>query len=255
MSYKPAAAPTTTPDKTPAELIRSLDVRWRLGLALVIGGLTAWLLPLALSPWIPSSAIGPLARTVMGWVGFGAADLVQVVLGMWEADTEDIRCVAGTEDLPRTFGFVLVLGAAMASLGAVVGLLRGLDKLPTHVCTLHVVLSVAAVVLAWLLVHLVFTLRYAHTYYDQDEETGRDVGGLVFPDDQDDRGDTKPKLKPNYIDFAYFSFVIGMTAQTADIAIANRELRGVALLHGCVSFLFNTVIVALTIGTVGGLLN
>ncbi|MCI1186669.1 DUF1345 domain-containing protein [Hymenobacter sp. DH14] len=252
MSQKPAAAPDTTPEKTPAELIRSLDVRWRLGLALLVGGLAAWLLPLALAPWVPSAEIGPLARTVMGWVGFGAADLVQVLLGMWEADTEDIRCVAGTEDLPRTVGFVLVLGAAIASLGAVVGLLRSLDKLPAHVCMLHVVLSVAAVVLAWLLVHLVFTLRYAHTYYDKDEATGRDVGGLVFPDDQDGG---KPKLKPNYIDFAYFSFVIGMTAQTADIAIANRELRGVALLHGCVSFLFNTVIVALTIGTVGGLLN
>ncbi|MDO7844812.1 DUF1345 domain-containing protein [Hymenobacter sp. M29] len=252
MSQKPTPAPATTPEKTPAELVRSLDVRWRLGLALLVGGLAAWLLPHALAPWIAPAEISPLARTVMGWVGFGAADLVQALVGMWEADTEDIRCVAGTEDLPRTLGFVLVLVAALASLGAVVGLLRGLDKLPAHVCTLHVLLSVAAVVLAWLLVHLVFTLRYAHTYYDQDRETGRDVGGLVFPDDQNDPA--KPKLKPNYLDFAYFSFVIGMTAQTADIAIANRELRGVALLHGCVSFLFNTVIVALTIGTVGGLL-
>lgn len=255
MSKNSAAAPATTSEKTTGKLLRSLDVRWRMGLALLIGGLTAWLLPLALAPWVAAADIGPLARIVMGWVGFGAADLVQVLLGMWQADTEDIRCVASSEDLPRTVGFVVVLGAAIASLGTVVGLLRSLDKLPAHVCTLHVGLSVAAVVLAWLLVHLVFTLRYAHTYYDHDEATGRDVGGLVFPDDQNDQGESKPRLKPNYIDFAYFSFVIGMTAQTADIAIANRELRGVALLHGCVSFLFNTVIVALTIGTVGGLLN
>ncbi|MDB5270276.1 MAG: hypothetical protein JWP58_3316 [Hymenobacter sp.] len=252
MSNKPASAPSATTKKNTADLVRTLDVRWRLGLALLVGGLAAWLLPRALAPWIPPADIGPLARTVMGWVGFGAADLVQVLLGMWQADTEDIRTVAGSEDLPRTVGFVLVLGAAIASLGAVVGLLRSLDKLPAQVCTLHVLLSVAAVVLAWLLVHVIFTLRYAHTYYDQDETTGRDVGGLVFPDDQNEAG---TKLKPNYIDFAYFSFVIGMTAQTADVAIANRELRGVALLHGCVSFLFNTVIVALTIGTVGGLLN
>jgi uncharacterized membrane protein len=252
MSNKPVSAPSATTKKNTADLVRTLDVRWRLGLALLVGGLAAWLLPRALSSWIPPADIGPLARTVMGWVGFGATDLVQVLLGMWQADTEDIRTVASSEDLPRTVGFVLVLGAAIASLGAVVGLLRSLDKLPAHVCTLHVLLSVAAVVLAWLLVHLVFTLRYAHTYYDKDETTGRDIGGLVFPDDQNDAG---TKLKPNYIDFAYFSFVIGMTAQTADIAIANRGLRGVALLHGCVSFLFNTVIVALTIGTVGGLLN
>ncbi|WP_460502933.1 hypothetical protein, partial [Hymenobacter agri] len=96
--------PASTPKKTPAELIRTLDVRWRLGLALLVGGLVAWLLPHALSLWVPSADISPLARTVMGWVGFGAADLAQVLLGMWEADTEDIRCVAGTEDLPRTVG-------------------------------------------------------------------------------------------------------------------------------------------------------
>ena len=252
MSDKPASASPATTKKNAAELVRSLDVRWRLGLALLVGGLTAWLLPHALAPWIPTADISLLARTVMGWVGFGVADLVQVLLGMREADTEDIRCVASSEDLPRTVGFVLVLGAAIASLGTVVGLLSALDKLPPHVCTLHVLLSVASVVLAWVLVHLVFTLRYAHTYYDKDEKTGRDVGGLVFPDDQNDG---KSPLKPNYLDFAYFSFVIGMTAQTADVTIANRELRGTALLHGCVSFLFNTVIVALTIGTVGGLLD
>ena len=251
MSPKPAADPLANSAKTTA-LVRSLDVRWRLGLALLVGGLAAGLLPRALAPWVPAADIGPLARTVLGWVGFGMADLVLVLLGMWEADTEDIRTVAATEDLPRNMGFVLVLGAALASLGAVVGLLRGLDTLPARVCTLHVGLSIVAVVLAWLLVHLVFTLRYAHTYYNQDKATGRDLGGLVFPDDQDA---TQPRLKPNYIDFAYFSFVIGMTAQTADVAIASRALRGVALLHGIVSFLFNAVIVALTIGTVGGLLN
>ena len=249
MNKKPVAP---APEKTMAELMRSLDVRWRLGLALVVGGLAAWLVPYALAPWIPAAEIGPLARTVMGWIGFGAADLGQVLLGMWEADTEDIRCVASSEDLPRTVGFGLVLGAAIASLGAVVGLLSALDQLPPPVRALHVALSVAAVVLAWALVHLVFTLRYAHTYYDTDEKTGQDAGGLVFPDDQ--AGD-HPRLKPNYLDFAYFSFVIGMTAQTADIAISTRALRGVALLHGCVAFLFNTVSVALTIGTVGGLLN
>ena len=68
------------------------------------------------------------------------------------------------------------------------------------------VLSVAAVVLAWTLVHLVFTLRYAHTYYDADKDTGQDTGGLVFPDDQCNNGG--PKLTPNYLDFAYFSFII-----------------------------------------------
>ena len=221
-----------------------MDVRWRLTLALAIGVVAALLAP---------AVMGTLAEVVLGWVGFAAADLTLILLGMWQADTDDIRRMAASEDLPRTQAFTLVVGAAMASLGAVVGLLGSLKGLSKDLRVLHVALCVAAVVLAWTLVHLVFTLRYAHTYYDADEDTGMDTGGLVFPDDQ---GKVEgPKLTPNYVDFAYFSFVIGMTAQTADIGIGNRELRRVALLHSLIAFIFNTVIVALTIGTIGGMLN
>ena len=221
-----------------------MDVRWRLVLAVVIGVAAALLAP---------ALLGSLARVVVGWIGFAATDLTLIILGMWQADTDDIRRVAASEDLPRTQAFVLVVGAAMASLGAVVGLMGSLKGISKDLRVLHVALSVAAVVLAWSLVHLVFTLRYAHTYYDTDDATGQDTGGLVFPDDQGNG--QGPKLKPNYVDFAYFSFIIGMTAQTADIGISNRELRRAALLHGLIAFIFNTVIVALTIGTIGGMLN
>jgi uncharacterized membrane protein len=221
-----------------------VDVRWRLALGLVVGVSAALFSPVLL---------GPLARVVVGWVGFAAIDLTLILLGMWQADTDDIRRVAASEDLPRTQAFVLVVGAAMASLGAVIGLMGSLKGISKDLRVLHVVLSIAAVVLAWTLVHLVFTLRYAHAYYDADESTGQDIGGLVFPDDQGK--DDGSKLTPNYVDFAYFSFIIGMTAQTADIGIGSRELRRVSLLHSLIAFVFNTVIVALTIGTIGGMLN
>ena len=221
-----------------------MDVRWRLALAVIVGIAGALLAP---------HLLGTLARVVVGWVGFAATDLALIIMGMWQADTDDMRRVAASEDLPRTQAFVLVVGAAMASLGAVVGLMGSLKGISKDQRVLHVVLSVAAVVLAWTLVHLVFTLRYAHTYYNADEDTGQDTGGLIFPDDQGQ--DQGPKLTPNYVDFAYFSFIIGMTAQTADIGIGNRELRRTALLHGLIAFIFNTVIVALTIGTIGGMLN
>ena len=223
---------------------RVVDVRWRLALALVVGAGAALLAP---------HVLGPLARVVVGWVGFAATDLALILLGMWQADTDDIRRVASSQDLPRTQAFVLVVGAALASLGAVVGLMGSLKGISRDLRALHVVLSIAAVVLAWALVHLVFTLRYAHAYYNADEETGQDTGGLVFPDDQGNEGG--PKLMPNYVDFAYFAFIIGMTAQTADIGIGNRALRRVSLLHSLISFVFNTAIVALTIGSIGGLLN
>lgn len=226
----------------PAVWARVVDVRWRLVLA-VIAGLGAALLAPA--------PLGPLARVVIGWVGFAATNLALILLGMWQADTDDIRRVAASEDLPRTLAFALVVGAALVSLGAVVGLLGSLKGISKDLRVLHVGLSIAAVVLAWTLVHLVFTLRYAHAYYDIDAETGQDSGGLVFPDDQGQG----PRLMPNYLDFAYFAFIIGMTAQTADIGIGSRALRRVSLLHSLIAFVFNTVIVALTIGTIGGLLN
>ena len=228
----------------PSVWVRMVDVRWRLALALAVGVSAVLLAP---------ALLGTLARVVVGWVGFAATDLALILLGMWQADTSDIRRVAASEDLPRNQAFVLVVGAAMASLGAVVGLMGSLKGISKDLRVLHVVLSVAAVVLAWTLVHLVFTLRYAHTYYDVDKDTGQDIGGLVFPDDQCNNGG--PKLTPNYLDFAYFSFIVGMTAQTADIGIGNRTLRRISLLHSLISFVFNTVIVALTIGTIGGLLN
>ena len=224
--------------------VRVVDVRWRLALALGVGVSAALLAP---------ALLGPLARVVVGWVGFAASDLSLILLGMWQADTNDIRRVASSEDLPRTQAFVLVVGAALASLGAVVGLMGSLKGISKDLRVLHVVLSVASVVLAWTLVHLVFTLRYAHAYYDANEETGQDTGGLVFPDDQGNEGG--PKLMPNYVDFAYFAFIIGMTAQTADIGIGNRELRRISLLHSLIAFVFNTAIVAFTIGSLGGLLN
>ena len=235
---KPAGPPTV-----PNPFSRFLLLPWRLGLASVGGGLAAWLAP---------AALAPLARAVAGWDGFAATSLALILLGMHLADVEDIRRVAAGEDLPRTVASVVVIGGALASLAAVVNLLGTLKNLPEKDKAVHLFLGLGAVALSWTLVHCVFTLRYAHAYYDADAQ-GRDCGGLVFPDDIGK--EEQDKLQPNYLDFAYFSFVVGMTAQTADIGISSRDIRRMALLHSLISFLFNTVIVALTIGTIGGMLN
>ena len=205
-----------------------------------------------LAAWLAPPALSPLARTVAGWDGFALVSLVLMLLSMQRDDVEDIRRVAASEDLTRAAAFAVVIGGALASLVAVVSLLATLKGLPEKAKALHLALGVGAVALSWALLHCVFTLRYAHAYYDTDD-AGADFGGLVFPDDTGKAdGD---KLQPNYLDFAYFSFVIGMTAQTADVGISSRHLRRTALLHCIVSYLFNTAIVALTIGTIGGMLN
>jgi uncharacterized membrane protein len=208
-------------------------------LRLLIGaavGVAAW----ALTP----AHYSLLVRLIMGWDVFGITTLALIWASIYTADTNHIRAVAASEDLSRLLSFVFILVAAGASLLAVVLLLSTSHGLPPAQLARHIALSVVAVGTSWLLVHTVFTLRYAHTYYDANEE-GSDVGGLDFPG-----GDKEP----DYLDIAYFAFVVGMTAQTADVSISGRAQRRLALLHGLISFCFNTALVALVISGVGGVL-
>ncbi|RZK98008.1 MAG: DUF1345 domain-containing protein [Hymenobacter sp.] len=185
-----------------------------------------------------------LLRLIIGWDAFGIITLALIWAAIYTADTDHIRAVAASEDLSRLLSFVFVLVAAGASLLAVVLLLHTSHGLPPARLARHIGLSVVAVGASWLLVHTVFTLRYAHTYYDAKDD-GSDVGGLDFPG-----GDKEP----DYLDIAYFAFVVGMTAQTADVSISGRAQRRLALLHGLLSFGFNTALIALVISGVGGVL-
>ena len=105
----------------------------------------------------------------------------------------------------------------------------------------HILVSVLAVICSWFLVHTVFIFRYAHIYYGSGDKP---VGGLDFPGDDE----------PDYLDFAYFSFIIGMTSQVSDVDITSSVMRRLALLHGILSFFFNAVIIALSINIISGLI-
>ena len=108
----------------------------------------------------------------------------------------------------------------------------------------NVTLVAVTLFLSWLVTHVTFALRYAHEFY------ARDLGG---PDV--DRGLDFPQEKePDYLDFFYFALVLGMTFQVSDVQITSRKLRRVATLHGLLSFLFNTVIVAFTVNIAAGLM-
>ena len=92
--------------------------------------------------------------------------------------------------------------------------------------------------------HAVFGLRYAHNFYgDSETDAAEHAGGLEFPGN----------APPDYRDFAYFSYVIGMTCQVSDVEVSSRAMRRLVLLHGVLAFGFNTVILALTINTVSSL--
>jgi uncharacterized membrane protein len=109
----------------------------------------------------------------------------------------------------------------------------------------HLLLAGGTVVSSWILIHTAFTLHYAHAYYrlQDDDVTSLEGSGVEFPSEKE----------PDFLDFAYFSFVIGMTCQVSDVQISGRNIRRMALVHGLLSFLFNTVILALTINLASGL--
>jgi len=157
---------------------------------------------------------------------------------------EQIRAVAQRQDVGRTVIFIFVIIVACAALFAVAFLIRSGKPEERHL-SIHLLLALATVVLSWLLMHAVFGLRYAHRFYgDSTTSAEKHAGGLKFPEDE----------LPDYRDFAYFSFVIGMTCQVSDVNVTSREMRRLVLLHGILSFGFNTVILALTINTVSSFL-
>ena len=200
-------------------------------------------LPALLLYWIAPSTWPLMMRLLAAWDGFAVGTLLITWAIIFMADVGHIRQIATREDPGRVASFGVVLAAATASLVAVVVLLSSMRQGTDPLVVAHVVISSISVLAAWLLVHTLFTLRYAHLFYKTDDTCKE--GGLEFP------GSEK---EPAYLDFAYFSFVIGMTAQTADVSISDRTIRRLALVHGLLSFGFNTAVVALTISGLAGLL-
>jgi len=145
---------------------------------------------------------------------------------------------AARADEPVWIIFAVTFGAVVVALGSLFVLLNsGRESLHP----LDLSLGLAAVFLGWMTIHMMAAIHYAHLYWqpDEDAEGTKDkprkhVGGLDFPGSKE----------PGGIEFLYFSYVIGMTAQTSDTAVTSTDMRKINLLHAIVSFFFNTVLVA-----------
>lgn len=184
--------------------------------------------------------------SIITWDVFATTALMFTWLTITMTPTERLRPRAREQDLSRMLIFIFMVVAACCSLFAVGFLLHSNKAEHRPHLGYHLALSLYAVVTSWLLAHTVFALRYAHTFYgdDEDPQTDLHAGGLEFPNEEN----------PNYIDFAYFSFVIGMTFQVSDVVVTSREMRQLVLLHAILAFAFNTVILALAINTASSLL-
>ncbi len=138
--------------------------------------------------------------------------------------------------------FSLTIAAVVFSLVATLGEFAAIKDVHGPDRSLHIVLVVVTLLASWLMVHTTFAFRYAHEFYTR---TGGDEfdGGLQFPGKDD----------PDYLDFVYFALVLGMTFQVSDVEITSRKFRRLATVHGLLSFLFNTIIFALSVNLAAGL--
>lgn len=190
-----------------------------------------------------SNKVPILAHVVLGWDALCLVILILSWFTFFTAETTNIREESRIEDSTRIVIFTIVIIATAASLGTVILLIvnRGMS---VHAQELVLPVAVSGMFLSWVLVHTIFAIRYAHLFYaDDDEHPEVHVGGLEFPGGE----------PPDFLDFAYFSFVLGMTFQVSDVEISSKRLRRLALLHGLISFGYNTVVVALTINLIAGL--
>jgi uncharacterized membrane protein len=207
-------------------------VPWiRIGIALVLGG--------AIFALVPPRNSAPL-RALWGWDGGVLAMIVTMTVMMARSTTDHMRRRAASQDPGRSVILVAIIAGAMVSMFALAFVQKALKSANGTTAILALATIFGTILLSWFLVHVVFSLHYAHAYYgpaeDEDDADGL-VGGLEFPSEP----------KPDYWDFMYFSFVVGMTCQVSDVQISGRQLRRLALFHGIVSFFFNTIILALTI--------
>ncbi|MGJ7535255.1 MULTISPECIES: DUF1345 domain-containing protein [Variovorax] len=183
-----------------------------------------------------------MARALAGWC---VAVAVYQVLSWWLADTFDAKRTrerAQSLDQPNVVILVSMLVVVGASVVAIAMLLQQVKALSGWERAAHVALGLVALAGSWLMMHTIYAFHYAHRYYI-DQKSGTPDGGLDFPGKDD---------APDYFDFLYYSYVIGMTSQVSDVQATSKEMRRITLLHSVLAFAFNMLVLALSVNVVAG---
>ena len=227
-------------DNRPNDLKKSsslLHIRpvYRLLISLALGGIILF--------FVPEKAT-PLIKVLSVWLVVEFIYLIMDWIILFSSPISDIRKYARRDDGSKIFVFIMVLVSSFASI--IIVLLLMISKAGDDTeHGLFVFVSVSGILLSWFMVHTLYTFHYAHMYYDDAPgDNSKDAEGLSFPQDEN----------PDYIDFTYFSFVIGCTFQVSDVEINSRRIRHAVLVHQMISFFLNTIVVALTINLVAGLI-
>jgi uncharacterized membrane protein len=212
----------STPAKRPAYLLRVGMAHKRLIISVVIGLVAMLVLPGT-----------PITRILIGW-DIGVLIYVAAAATVMKrcSSVAQMKANAAAQDEGGFAILILSAAAAMASLFAIFAELATIARTNPHY-GLYAALAIGTVVLSWTFIHTIFALHYAHQFYG----SGAHKNGLSFPGDG----------APDYWDFVYFSFVIGMTFQVSDVQVTHKTVRRTVVAHGALSFFFTTAVVAMAV--------
>lgn len=223
---------TIRPRRSPVRRsLHAFTIRPRLIAGIAAGLVAGFALP---------SSLESQTRLLIAWDSGIALYLAMTWTMMMRADADELRRRAAQHDEGEWTIILLSMAATLSSLVAI-GVELHQAKAEDAFQVWRIAGAAGTILMSWLFVHTIMAQHYAHDYYLR-EGSGP---GLVFPE---------RLQEPDYWDFAYFAFTIGVAAQTADVAIASPRIRRVALAHAVLSFLYNTAILALAINVGASLL-
>jgi uncharacterized membrane protein len=221
MARKNAEDPFLARFRKMSKPVRVVYARPRTFISIAVGIAAFFLLP---------NSLRLVTRLLISWDIFVALYLVLVYTLVFRSGLAHIRRNAVLQDDGRFLILLVTALGAFASIAAIV-----LELAAGHRGAPELALATVTIALSWAAVHTTFALHYAHEFY-----RGAKPGGLDFPKGHEDED-------PDYWDFVYFSFVIGMTAQVSDVGVTDKTIRRTATAHGIISFVFNTALVALMV--------
>lgn len=215
--------------------IARFGAKRRLVAALVVAAVAFVVQPNSIS-W-HTRAIASWNLATMAYLG-----LAWTLIG--RTDARGTRDHALSQDQSGYLIFLFVVGAACASVVAIGFVVSTNSDLAFWARAWHLALTITALVSSWLLIQTVFAFHYAHRYYAGPHGEHAATASLQFPGGRE----------PDYLDFAYYAFVVGMTSQVSDVSVASRSMRRLTMIHGILAFMFNIAVLALSINIIASVI-
>ena len=214
--------------------VRLVRARPRLFLSAAVGLSVTVLIP----QWLASHEI---TRLIVGWNAGAWLYVILAGIMMVRSSHDKMRHRARLQDEGQLLILILVIVAAVVSLAAIAAELAVVKEMKGTLRYAHIGLAALTILSSWAFTQIMFALHYAHDYYLA-HVNGKPTG-IDFPADQ----------APDYGDFLYLAFIIGTSAQTADVSFTSKPMRRIALVHCVLAFIFNTLVLALTINIAASL--